>query len=372
MIQYTTRYGYPNLIFYLSIQDNNNLVNHSSIYLQNLFLTFTKNLKTFEKKASILVPSKNVFFNEEMIDSLSKSKDDLVLEFLRCDFSLLGPKDKTQVKRLKLKRVGPGCYVQYIKNLTPTTAISSGSVEQSKQIKNTTSKVMQQASPTQTKKKKSSSKNKGASNKKNSQKAPLVQNYETGLVGFSFKEPNNDSCLHTLMILRGHDTHKGHKVLDEVKYLKYLSKSFVPTTVPITVHYCCDCRNYFDFEESFIRQIRQYHIHGRSILTKLLNYRQDIYKFPDEYSDMASISFNDASPLSYFGYHVGEHGRTRSERQKILVAIIENKIMTVTAIKSLLQQFIHYNGARKNMDKAIADWKEDIDFLNAYVKDHKK
>lgn len=79
--------------------------------------------------------------------------------------------------------------------------------------------------------------------------------------------------------------------------------------------------------------------------------------------------FRQYSQLKIYGYRVGNYGLPKNIRQEILAYIIDKQILQRYKIISLLNGNIKLREERedRNYSKAIADWEEDIKFVNDYV-----
>ena len=79
-------------------------------------------------------------------------------------------------------------------------------------------------------------------------------------------------------------------------------------------------------------------------------------------------NFRMYSQLKVYGYRVGKNGLPRKIRQEILAFVLDKHIITRSKIISLLSGDIHLRTDRDDRDytKAIADWEEDIKFVNDY------
>lgn len=91
----------------------------------------------------------------------------------------------------------------------------------------------------------------------------------------------------------------------------------------------------------------------------------------DEYNELIIselFELNKHSKLSLLGYFVGQKGKSKMERQRIIHFVIDNNIMTTSQIKKHLSYLIRYHGKKAHMNQAVEDWKEDIDFVNEYIR----
>jgi hypothetical protein len=172
---------------------------------------------------------------------------------------------------------------------------------------------------------------------------------------------NAPEFLKKLVVVSGickHD-YENHKTVERYVNLAYFDYQFRLKTVKISVHYCVDCDCYFEYERSLRRQLNMNGIYYNSLYTKLVDEYGYNYKF--------DINLNEESILHHYGYHVGENGLFKDQRQMILYKLISAHLITASKAKSYLNFFIRFNGSKSGMEWAVSDWEEDIDFLNDLI-----
>lgn len=154
---------------------------------------------------------------------------------------------------------------------------------------------------------------------------------------------------------------KFHPVQDVVVNLAYKNpKSKTFDIVSIPMHYCTHCKKYFDIKQSFIRTIER---QGLNINYFATSFESELGQ-PIEFKQMDLRKF---SKLKLYGYTVGRNGMNTSSRHDLLDFILKNHLMTASEIKTHLQFNIRYIGSKSNMDDAIGDWENDIDYINDYI-----
>lgn len=169
----------------------------------------------------------------------------------------------------------------------------------------------------------------------------------------------NPSYLQVLSSSNNHVS-KHHDIYEALVSIKYIDTNYKVRNKLIAAYWCKSCHTYFTFSESFKLQIHNSNIPFYTISTPLYNENHKPWK--------EEIGLNKDSVLSYYGYKVGQtHGKGVMVRHKILEAIINNNILSSDEIINHLEHLIRYNGKRKNMDYAVQDWKEDINFLNRSI-----
>lgn len=151
-----------------------------------------------------------------------------------------------------------------------------------------------------------------------------------------------------------------HPVRDERVSLKIWNSNIQSVTIPYSAHYCEKCNKYFDFSESFRIQMKQSGVPIQAVTTSLvtftgLKWHPNIEELQNEHI------------MHYFGYRVGiTHGISDNQRHRIIRHLIEEKILTRSQIKNHLEFLIRYSGKRSNMQYAVADWENDIQYLNEH------
>lgn len=166
-----------------------------------------------------------------------------------------------------------------------------------------------------------------------------------------------------LQLINGAHNHAtiGHKIIDKKVHIIYFDKKRKKYNLfDIALHYCEDCHIYFDFKESFLKQIERIGLEANQLVITLFDNDLNPIKID-------KVTFNKVSLLKQFGYKVGKNGLPIEERQRILKNVIESKIMTVAQIKNLLEYLVNYLGSSSHHEYAKECWSIDIKFLNEYI-----
>lgn len=166
-----------------------------------------------------------------------------------------------------------------------------------------------------------------------------------------------------LQLINGAHNHAtiGHKIIDKKVHIIYFDKKRKKYNLfDIALHYCGDCHIYFDFKESFLKQIERIGLEASQLVITLFDNDLNPIKID-------KVTFNKVSLLKQFGYKVGKNGLPIEERQRILKNVIESKIMTVAQIKNLLEYLVNYLGSSSHHEYAKECWSIDIEFLNKYI-----
>lgn len=156
-----------------------------------------------------------------------------------------------------------------------------------------------------------------------------------------------------------------HPVEDVVVKLAYKapkSKSF--DVVSISMHYCSQCKKYFDIKQSFLQQIEKAHLDIHNFAVSF----ESESGLPIEFKQM---NLKEYSKLKLFGYSVGANGLNTSSRHDLINFLLDKHLMTASEIKSHLQFNIRYIGNKPNMENAVGDWKNDINYVNDYIRNGK-
>lgn len=153
-----------------------------------------------------------------------------------------------------------------------------------------------------------------------------------------------------------------HPVEDVAVKLAYKnpnSKTFDIVSVPM--HYCSKCKKHFDMKKSFLQTLEHYHLDINYFAASFENESGQ----PIVFKQMDLRQF---SKLKLYGYSVGANGLSTSARHGLLDFILQNHLMTASEIKSHLQFNIRYVGSKPNMENAVGDWENDIDYVNEYIR----
>lgn len=127
--------------------------------------------------------------------------------------------------------------------------------------------------------------------------------------------------------------------------------------VKISAGYCTQCKVYFIMDSTYQNLKRKGVILCR--VTDEKNYMKGTY--------INGMRLAKESLLMQYGYNVSQtEGLTDLRRHKILAVIIDNKIMSKGEIISYLDFFINQRSGMSNMERAIAKWESDREFVEEY------
>ena len=167
-----------------------------------------------------------------------------------------------------------------------------------------------------------------------------------------------------LQIIDSSNNHvtRNHKVINQKFYIKIKTSQYDSGYILIEYngHYCNKCKNYFDFKQSFILQLRNQDVPIHKIESRLI----------DDNGKRISVDklrfelYNKESDLHSYGYKVGHSGISKLKRQKILDKLIFDKILSVSEIKDTLNRNISTFKGNKRYEKSVTDWKDDLDYIN--------
>ena len=133
--------------------------------------------------------------------------------------------------------------------------------------------------------------------------------------------------------------------------------------IRLNVSHCCLCNKFFIHSSIY----KNYRDRYGTILG-------DIKMLKGEHFDSLSSELATESTLHLCGYTVRQNaGFSASERQAIIVAVIENGAMSKGDIINLLRYLIDLNRSKESMHLAVAKWEEDLDFTlyyNIYNQSH--
>ena len=154
--------------------------------------------------------------------------------------------------------------------------------------------------------------------------------------------------------------HNNHNIKDIDAVVTIVSRKrdeFNTRLYRISAGYCRECNVYFILESAYER---------------LRSAGIPICRVADRDKYFKSVQNNgmrlaDESILMQYGYNVNQNeGLTDQTRHKILAMLIDNKIMSKSAIVSYLDFFINQRQSNPIYDLAISKWAKDRDFVNEY------
>lgn len=113
----------------------------------------------------------------------------------------------------------------------------------------------------------------------------------------------------------------------------------------ILMHYCKDCDLYFDFKNSFTKQLKQYGISYQSVVAQILDEKHDPFLFAN------TNEFSEQSILHMMGYIVGKtNGLATNKRQNIIKQVIDLNILSVSEVKNIIEFNIRFIGKKMDMN----------------------
>lgn len=124
----------------------------------------------------------------------------------------------------------------------------------------------------------------------------------------------------------------------------------------ISAYYCMACDKYYIGESTY------------QTLKKEGTICCKVVELEDLNNNLLTISgWQKKSLLKMYGYNVEKNnGLSSIQRRKILLFIIENKIMSKYKIINLLEGQIMLHKKQESMKEAVEKWSEDIDFVQKY------
>ena len=174
----------------------------------------------------------------------------------------------------------------------------------------------------------------------------------------------NIPIIEELQIIDSSNNHvtRNHKVTNQKFYIKIKTSRYDSGNILIEYngHYCNKCKNYFDFKQSFILQLRNQDVPIHKIESRLI----------DDNGKRISVDklrfelYNKESDLHSYGYKVGHSGISKLKRQKILDKLIYDKVLSVSEIKDTLNRNISTFKGNKKYEESVTDWKNDLDYIN--------
>lgn len=131
------------------------------------------------------------------------------------------------------------------------------------------------------------------------------------------------------------------------------------TEVSVSGGYCPYCGTYFITTGDYLRLKQLGRIACRVVGSKVY------------YDYKEGSNFNKKSIIAQYGYTVSQKDALPAKiRQGILKTVIEDGALSNIEIRTHLEWLIRYNGEKPNMENAVAEWKEDLNFLQNYNTDN--
>lgn len=170
-------------------------------------------------------------------------------------------------------------------------------------------------------------------------------------------EDKSNQYIRTISIIKSSHNHStlNHKIKDVSILIDYNDGKHIKP-LKFNIHYCENCKTYFDFYDSFYSQYKNINYDNLIININKIQSGQPI--------NIKFISELNKSLLSKLGYKVGKTGLSEKTRQKILCYAIESGLFSISEIKSHLEFCINFFKNKKNMTTSISHWREDMFFIS--------
>lgn len=133
----------------------------------------------------------------------------------------------------------------------------------------------------------------------------------------------------------------------------------------LKAHKCMDCNRIFDFHESFLQQLKYV---GLRLEDVKIQFDINGEKHDNRIEGNQFTAFKPESFLHTLGYRVGNYGQSESVRHDLLYRIVQLKAMSISEIKNCLSQNIRLFSKREEYQTAVADWKNDIQYMNSLIR----
>lgn len=181
---------------------------------------------------------------------------------------------------------------------------------------------------------------------------------------------NKETLTFKLQLVNSSGNHAtyGHRIIDLSIKLPFKDpKTKKIKILELKAHQCIDCNKIFDFNSSFNEQIQRVglKINDFKIQFAIQDETGDFHIEKDPFSSFRSESF-----LHTLGYHVGVNAESDEQRQELLKKILDSRAMSISEIKSILNQDLRLFSKRKEYHLATEQWKADIQFLNGLIKNN--
>ena len=141
-----------------------------------------------------------------------------------------------------------------------------------------------------------------------------------------------------------------HQIVPAKYYTRHMDGE---NAIVLPVHFCVHCRKYLCGRISY--SLFKLHFGRVGIITQELSDESQCWNIHGE------------SMLHQLGYNVVEGKMSSSERQNLLVSILESKQLTFFEIVATIEQDIRIFQTNYRMKNAVRKWKEDLLFVNEYM-----
>ncbi len=149
-----------------------------------------------------------------------------------------------------------------------------------------------------------------------------------------------------------------HKVIDVRCSIKVMNQSGDVYNCMVPGAYCKECDRYFILEEDY-RKLKEKGI----LMCKVVE--QDFWIKQEKQIDYTS--FKQESVLRLMGYNVNVlDNLTEIQRQKILMLIVDEGVLSVAEIRSYLQWLINRGNKTPRLKNACLKWEADSEFIKQY------
>ena len=153
-------------------------------------------------------------------------------------------------------------------------------------------------------------------------------------------------------------TNAKHKVIDVRCSIDVMNHNGDIYSCKVPGGYCKECDRYFILEEDY-RKLKEKGI----LLCKVVE--QDFWVKQEKQIDYTS--FKQESVLRLMGYNVNVlDNLTEVQRQKILMLIVDEGVLSVAEIRSYLQWLINRGNKTPRLKNACLKWKADSEFIKQY------
>ena len=143
-----------------------------------------------------------------------------------------------------------------------------------------------------------------------------------------------------------------------LKSARYVAKHTLDSSqFLLPTHYCESCEKYLIGEYSL-------RLYEKTFGRFLLDRKQD--------SEVSTglKTMSPESKLHELGYNVEQGGPNKTERQRLLIKVLENKYLTYFQVCSTIENNIRLFSTRPRYIDAVHKWQDDLKFIGDYVLEH--
>lgn len=153
-----------------------------------------------------------------------------------------------------------------------------------------------------------------------------------------------------------------HSIENRVVNIIYMLPNKKFQLIEYKCHFCKNCNMYFDFHNSFFRQINEHNLKLDRLYLEILNNKSD-KEYQTQFDCLSGESI-----LHSLGYRVGVNGLSTKQRRKLLKDVIEQDLLSISQMKFTINNAIKHAKNRPEYAVAVKEWQDDLNYINSFIK----